>query len=366
MKNTKNNLAFIGPLPDPVTGISYANKVAVDYLSGKYKTILFNTSDFENNHDTFSIKKTFLIVRLLFVFLIKIFRINTVYICLGQTKFGFLKFSFFMLIAFVFRKPAIVHVHGNRIKNTYYSSNRFFQFYIRKILKIPKKFIFLSPNLYQNVKELISREKIEIVPNFVKKEFIVNNIDVKKMDKIRIIFLSNLIKSKGILELLEAVKQLHKKGIKFVLNVAGNFYSSEIKTEFTKTKEILGNKFIYHGFVKGKQKRDILVNSNLFVLPTYYPNEAQPISILEAMGSGNVIITTRNGGIPDIIKEKKNGFFVEEKSSKSVAKTIEKIWTDKNLLKKIMTNNIAEAARNFQIEQFCSNVERVIHSQNRV
>lgn len=36
-------------------------------------------------------------------------------------------------------------------------------------------------------------------------------------------------------------------------------------------------------------------------MPTRYPNEGQPISILEAMGNGMFIITTDHAGIPDIV-----------------------------------------------------------------
>mgnify|MGYP000702411530 FL=1 len=42
-------------------------------------------------------------------------------------------------------------------------------------------------------------------------------------------------------------------------------------------------------------------------MPTRYPNEGQPISILEAMGNGMFIITTDHAGIPDIVEDGING-----------------------------------------------------------
>jgi len=47
----------------------------------------------------------------------------------------------------------------------------------------------------------------------------------------------------------------------------------------------------------------------IFCLPTYYPNEGQPISILEAMANGCAIVTTDHGGIKDVVT-KENGIFV--------------------------------------------------------
>ena len=45
----------------------------------------------------------------------------------------------------------------------------------------------------------------------------------------------------------------------------------------------------------------------IFALPTRYPNEGQPISILEAMGNGMFIITTDHAGIPDVVDNNING-----------------------------------------------------------
>ena len=52
---------------------------------------------------------------------------------------------------------------------------------------------------------------------------------------------------------------------------------------------------------------------DVFMLPTRYPNEGQPISILEAMGNGMTIITTNHAGIPDIVEDGVNGFVIDKK-----------------------------------------------------
>ena len=59
----------------------------------------------------------------------------------------------------------------------------------------------------------------------------------------------------------------------------------------------------YHGIVGGEKKKNLLKECYIFALPTRYPNEGQPISILEAMGNGMFIITTDHAGIPDIVGE---------------------------------------------------------------
>ncbi len=54
-----------------------------------------------------------------------------------------------------------------------------------------------------------------------------------------------------------------------------------------------------------------------FALPTRYPNEGQPISILEAMGNGMFIITTDHAGIPDITVGTENGIVLKNQCESS-------------------------------------------------
>lgn len=65
----------------------------------------------------------------------------------------------------------------------------------------------------------------------------------------------------------------------------------------------------------------------IFTLPTKYPNEGQPISILEAMGNGMFIITTDHAGIPDVVDNNINGLVLN-----SQLLSVEQCF--KNLLKK--------------------------------
>ena len=68
----------------------------------------------------------------------------------------------------------------------------------------------------------------------------------------------------------------------------------------------------YHGIVDGDRKRALLQNGDIFCLLTNYPNEGQPISILEAMGNGMVIVTTDHSGIPDEVTDGVNGLVVQK------------------------------------------------------
>ena len=87
----------------------------------------------------------------------------------------------------------------------------------------------------------------------------------------------------------------------------------------------------YLGKMYGKKKFKELNNSSVFVLPTNYFNEAFPISILEAMSLKVPIISSKVGGISDIVKHKKTGFLIKNKNYEEYAKYMGIYLKNKNL-----------------------------------
>ena len=121
---------------------------------------------------------------------------------------------------------------------------------------------------------------------------------------------------KGILELLEALEILEEQNIDYEAKIAGNIDVANRKHFLTIIKNLKFTEYL--GVVKGERKKELLKWSNVFVLPTYYKMEGQPISIIEAMATNNVIITTKLDGIMDIIREIRD--FVENECKKPSSK----------------------------------------------
>ena len=116
----------------------------------------------------------------------------------------------------------------------------------------------------------------------------------------------------------------------------------------------LGDAVTYHGIVKGKKKKELLLNNYIFCLPTYYPLEGHPISILEAMANGCVIFTTDHGGIRDIVNEE-YGVFVEKHNPESIAETIAKRNYDD-----VIHRSWLEAKSKYGLDQFVSRIENAL------
>ena len=107
--------------------------------------------------------------------------------------------------------------------------------------------------------------------------------------------------------MLEMAKLEKERGgeRRFHFDFAGKFFEKSEEDFFW--NYIKGNELedyvTFHGVVGGDKKRDLLKRCDVFVLLTTYPNEGQPISILEAMGNGMVVVATDHAGIPDLISQ---------------------------------------------------------------
>jgi glycosyltransferase involved in cell wall biosynthesis len=226
------------------------------------------------------------------------------------------------------------------------------------LLSKSTKGIVLSESLKGNMSLFIKEENIYTLYNFAE-DYLVSTNEEIKTDRLRIVFLSNLMIEKGILELLEALEMLEEQNIDYQAKIAGNIEVANKKRFITIFKNLKFTEYL--GVVNGEQKKELLEWSNVFVLPTYYKMEGQPISIIEAMATNNLIITTKLAGIMDIIQEK-NGYFVEKRSAKSIADKLKFISENKEVIASISGRNKRLFLERFTLSHFKNNFIKIMNS----
>ncbi len=357
---------MIGPFPDPISGVSLANKVVKEVLDSKtfFKTQKINTSyhTFEENIGKISFKKLFFYLAINLK-IYKVFNNQIIYLTPGQTFYGITKYSLFILLSSLLKKDIIIHVHGNHLKNEYETlegvKRKIFHFLISKFTKG----IVLSESLKTNLTPFLKTENIHVLPNFAQ-DFLTKNNPPKNINEIRIIYLSNLMKEKGILIVLYALKELENRHITYKAKIAGNIDKNTSKEIKDLLSELKNTKYL--GIVKGKEKKSLFDWGNIFVLPTYYKMEGQPISIIEAMATSNVIVTTKHAGIPDIITFPENGFFIKKKNIKSLTDVLIYLSENKSKLKEITKYNKTYFEKNFTLEQFRNKLIGIFNETPRV
>ena len=137
-------------------------------------------------------------------------------------------------------------------------------------------------------------------------------------DTTEFVFISRIMKEKGIDQYLDAAVYLRKKYPFTRFHICG--FCEQDYEERIKTLEEDGV-IINHGMVSNVS--EVLKQVQCLVLPTYYP-EGMSNVLLESCSSGRPIITTDRPGCREIVDDGYNGFVVKEKDSKDLIDKIEK------------------------------------------
>ena len=360
-------MLVIGPLPPPISGVSLANRIVCEYLPLKYKELrvsFINNSfpTFKEDLGSFSWKKVLFYLKQ--YKLLKVLRNDILYLTPGQTFFGVIKYFPFIGLAALLKKHIIIHIHGNYVHQEFVRLDALRKRLYHYILSRATKGIVLSPTLKKNLSPFIAEDSIYILFNFVEDYLL--DIDIKNkirtnFSSLKILYLSNLMEEKGIFDFFEALQILKNNKIPFSATIAGGI-DPKLQAQISKKFDELNNFISYRGIVSGEEKKEILVNANIFVFPTYYRMEGQPIVLLEAMATGNIILTTEHAGIPDIFKENKNGFFIKKRSPVDIAEKLSRLSSHLSIYKNIAMNNHIEATRKYTVDQFISNLHEIIES----
>lgn len=136
-------------------------------------------------------------------------------------------------------------------------------------------------------------------------------------DTIDFVFVSRIMKEKGIDQYLDAAKEIRKRHPETRFHICG-FCEQAYEEEL---KELDANEtIIYHGLVKNMA--EIYSKMSCTIHPTYYPEGLSNV-LLESAASGRPIITTDRAGCREVVDNGVNGYVVEEKNSKDLVEKIE-------------------------------------------
>lgn len=216
------------------------------------------------------------------------------------------------------------------------------------------KVILLAEALYKDVEKYVKRENVLVCPNGIPVLPCQSYTERNNNTKLRLLFLSNLLISKGVLVLFDALKILKNKGFAFICDFVGGETSEIDAKRFNEEvkKRELKEFVIYQGRKYGKEKDEYFEHADIFVFPTYYHNECFPLVLLEAMQHGLPCISTTEGGISGIIDDGQTGFVVEKRNASVLAEKLEFLLTDETLRHRMGKAGRIKFEQNFTLSKF--------------
>jgi len=230
---------------------------------------------------------------------------------------SFWRSSVFLLVGRCFGCKTIIHIHGGSFKEFYQQHPKS----VKKILAKCDSVIALTESWKEFFAKEVGLTNITIVNNIVEPPVLME----KRPDDgaIHALFLGQICKEKGIYDLLQAIST-HQDTLrgKFRLHIGGIGETERLVEEIDKLhlEEIVG----FEGWINGQRKEELLNLCQVFLLPSYV--EGLPISILEAMAYGEVVVASRVGGIPEIINEQL-GQLIDPGNVDELGKTLTQLVT---------------------------------------
>ena len=245
----------------------------------------------------------------------------------------------------------VVHYHNKGVstRQNFVVDNILYRIFFRNL-----KVILLAKSLYRDVQKYVAEEDVFVcangIPVSLPREFIAE----RKKKIPQILFLSNLIVSKGVIVLLDALKMLDERGIAFKCNVVGGETDELDAARFADeiAKRQLMDKVFFVGKKYGNEKNVYFENADVFVFPTFYYNEAFPLVNIEAMEYKLPIVTTEEGGIPDMVVDGENGLICERKNPAALADAVGQLLKDECLRTKLGENGYKKFKNEFTLDAF--------------
>lgn len=359
-------ICFIAQFPPPIHGLSKA----VDTLyQSELNSAINPDGEFEFQKVNITRNQDFL------KNLIQIGKSNAdlFYFTISQTKGGNLRDLVILKLLEMQKKKCLIHLHGGYYKKLVDDDLGTWQRKANyKAVKRLAGAIVLSNSLKKIFEGMMEDQKIFVVSNCVDDQYLLTDEEIQKKlaalereKVIHVLWLSNFIRSKGyalVLEMAKAEKlRAEREGRRrFHFDFAGKFFQNTEQEFFENyiMENDLQEVVTYHGIVSGQEKRDLLKKCYIFVLPTRYPNEGQPISILEAMGNGMFVVTTNHAGIPDMVRDEVNGIVLQDEQIEK-DNLIKRLYTyDNNQLLKICNTNRFCCKEQYSQKAYVENMEK--------
>lgn len=197
-----------------------------------------------------------------------------------------------------FGRKVILHIHASRFKDFFNEASDTDKVKILKTLKSADRIIVLSRSWKEWFESIgIGCNRLTVLNNITPEPVYIPSARTED-GKTHFLFLGEIGQRKGVFDIIRAIAA-HKNEAegRIELKIGGN--RNEEKLMEAIRQDGLEGIVSFEGWASGEKKLKMLNWADVYILPSF--NEGLPISILEAMSYGCPVISTRVGGIPEVV-----------------------------------------------------------------
>ena len=238
--------------------------------------------------------------------------------------------------------------------------------------------MLLAESLYGDISKYVERNNVVICGNGIPDYSTEDIVPIKESyekELPHLLFLSNMMTTKGVWELLDALYILKRKGRNFVCDFVGGWKDIHEEEFCARVSEYGLSDCVYaHGAKYGMDKEEFFKRADIFVLPSY--TEAFPLTVLEAMQYGLAVVASNVGGISGQVSDGLTGYLIGGTESiltldykpnpQELSDAIEKLLNDMDRCRTMGQEGLKRYKQEFTLqrfeERFCKCLQTFIRS----
>jgi glycosyltransferase involved in cell wall biosynthesis len=177
--------------------------------------------------------------------------------------------------------------------------------------------------------------------------------------RLRICFAGLVLPFKGVHVLVDALIRLHRAGVDFTAELAGDAPDAKFLAQMQATLAAAGlaEKVRFTGFLDRSALAALFARNNVLVFPTLTP-EPFGISHVEAMAAGLVVVSSGTGGAKEIVRPNLDGLISEAGRGDELARQLFSLLQDPPMMERLQRAGQTRAM-GFAVEHSVTKIERL-------
>ncbi len=349
---------LLGPSLDAVSGVStHLNLLFRSRLSEEFNLLHFQVGS-QGRAESVP-QKLFRFLFSPFQFLERLIRDDPQIVHVNTTMDpkGYWRDLVYLAVALGLGKKIVYQVHGGASPEKFFENSKLASVLLRQVLRSADVVVLLGKDSLRAYREFSPDLNLAVIPNAIElgadPEW--KRVPSARDKPLQLAYVGRLAESKGVFEIIEALRILHERGKDMQLTIAGN---GPDEARLRARVEDLGlqHEVRFMGVVHGIERDRVWNESDLFVFPTYH--EALPYALLESMAARTPALVSCVGDIPDVMEDGVHGLFVQLRNPQALADAIDRLDNDRALIRRMGESSRQRIVSNYTIDRLAGDFGR--------